>query len=70
MTFMRAPLCDAALRTELRQKPLDSLRLASSPGPYDATAPVENLRRLLDSLGIQRMSVLAMGGNEIASPYS
>jgi pimeloyl-ACP methyl ester carboxylesterase len=43
--------------------------LSSSTGPYDAATLTEDLRQLLDHLGIQRTSLIgwSMGGNEITA---
>ena len=44
-------------------------RSEAPPGPYDAATLVEDLRQLLDHLGIPRASLLgwSMGGNEITA---
>ena len=44
-------------------------RSEAAPGPYDAATLVEDLRQLLDHLGIPRASLLgwSMGGNEITA---
>jgi pimeloyl-ACP methyl ester carboxylesterase len=43
--------------------------LSDSTGPYDAATLTEDLRQLLDQLGIQRASLIgwSMGGNEITA---